>query len=73
MIGFEDTHTQGGTKASNTAKAFINQASFKKALPVINKMTPKQVLKALVTKLPQRETREYVGKVLKRRNYYKRV
>ncbi len=59
--------------ASNSARAFINKASFTKALPVINNMTPDQVLKALMTKLPQRETREYVGKVLKRRNYYKRV
>ncbi|OUS30652.1 hypothetical protein A9Q99_05570 [Gammaproteobacteria bacterium 45_16_T64] len=59
--------------ASSSAKAFIKQASFKKALSVINSMTPDQVLKTLMTKLPRRETREYVSKVLKRRNYYKRV
>ncbi|PCJ45032.1 MAG: transglycosylase [Moraxellaceae bacterium] len=59
--------------ASNSAKAFINKASLRQALPVINKMTPAQVLKALTTKLPKLENREYVSKVLKRRNFYKRV
>ena len=59
--------------ASAVARAFINQSSFKKALPVINEMTPEQVLQTLIKKAPHRETREYVEKVLKRRGYYRRV
>ncbi len=59
--------------ASAVAKAFISQASLQKAIPVINKMTPDQVLKRILTKLPRKETREYVKKVLKHRAYYRRV
>lgn len=59
--------------ASAVARAFIDQASLQKALPVINKMTPEQVLETLVNKAPHKETRQYVEKVLKRRGYYRRV
>lgn len=59
--------------ASAVARAFINRASFKKALPVINKMTPEEVLQRILKKAPRKETRQYVEKVLKRRGYYRRV
>ncbi|MDX1693270.1 MAG: transglycosylase SLT domain-containing protein [Ketobacteraceae bacterium] len=59
--------------ASAVAKAFINQASLQKALPVINQMTPEQVLQTIINKAPSRETRQYLEKVLKRRGYYRRV
>ena len=59
--------------ASAVARAFISQASFQKALPVINQMTPDEVLQTLIKKAPRRETRQYVEKVLKRRGYYRRV
>lgn len=59
--------------ASNVARAFVNKSSFQDALPIINKMRPEAVLKTILKKSPQRETREYVEKVLKRRNFYQRV
>lgn len=59
--------------ASNVARAFVNKSSFQDALPLINSMKPEAVLKTILKKSPQRETREYVEKVLKRRNFYQRV
>ncbi|MCG8312707.1 MAG: transglycosylase SLT domain-containing protein [Pseudomonadales bacterium] len=59
--------------ASAVAKAFIDKASFKDALPVINKMKPEEVLDRILTRLPRKETRQYVEKVLKRRGFYRRV
>ncbi|MCG8671192.1 MAG: transglycosylase SLT domain-containing protein [Pseudomonadales bacterium] len=59
--------------ASAAARAFINKASFKEALPVINRMKPEEVLNRILTKLPRKETRQYVEKVLKRRGFYRRV
>ena len=58
---------------SAVARAFINQASFTKALPVINSLSPEEVLDRILTKLPRKETRQYVEKVLKRRGFYRRV
>ncbi len=59
--------------ASSVARAFISKPSFKQAVDTINAMTPQQVLQRLVEKAPRQETREYVKKVLKRRNYYAKL
>lgn len=59
--------------ASSAARAFVDKPSFQDAVAVINRMKPEQVLDRLVKAAPTEETRRYVGKVLKRRNYYSRL
>ena len=61
------------TGSANVALAFIKIPQMRKAVKVINGLNSQQVLDRLVEKLPQRETREYVQKVLKRRKLYQRV
>lgn len=58
------------TGASNVAKAFINQASFNKAVPEINKLSPQEVYEKLKNFLPRKETRKYIEKVSKRMEKY---
>lgn len=58
------------TGASNVAKAFIEKASFKKAVPEINKLSPQQVLHKLTHYLPRKETRNYIQKVSERMKKY---
>jgi membrane-bound lytic murein transglycosylase C len=58
------------TGASNVAKAFINRASFNKAVAEINKLTPAQVYDKLRNYLPRKETRKYVEKVSRRMEKY---
>jgi membrane-bound lytic murein transglycosylase C len=58
------------TGASNVAKAFINRASFNKAITEINKLTPAQVYDKLRNYLPRKETRKYVEKVSRRMEKY---
>ena len=58
------------TGASNVAKAFINQASFNKAIPEINKLSPREVYDRLKNFLPRKETRTYIEKVSKRMEKY---
>jgi membrane-bound lytic murein transglycosylase C len=58
------------TGASNVAKAFIKQASFNKAAPVINKLEPQQVYEKLKNQLPRKETRKYIEKVSTRMEKY---
>lgn len=58
------------TGASNVAKAFINQASFNRAAPEINKLEPQQVYEKLKKYLPQKETRKYIEKVSRRMKKY---
>jgi membrane-bound lytic murein transglycosylase C len=58
------------TGASNVAKAFINRASFTKAIVEINKLTPTQVYDKLRNFLPRKETRKYVEKVSRRMEKY---
>lgn len=55
---------------SSVARAFVDRASFQDAVEVINRMNPDQVLERLLKAAPTEETRQYVGKVLKRRNFY---
>ena len=58
------------TGASNVARAFIKQKNFNRAVKRINNMSSDQVYKALVKRLPFRETRKYVKKVTKNMNKY---
>jgi membrane-bound lytic murein transglycosylase C len=58
------------TGASNVAKAFINQASFNKAVAEINKLSSREVYDKLKNFLPRKETRTYVEKVAKRMEKY---
>jgi membrane-bound lytic murein transglycosylase C len=58
------------TGASNVAKAFIDQASFNRAVPEINKLSAEQVYSKLRKYLPRKETREYVEKVSRRMEKY---
>ena len=61
------------TGSTNVARAFTPAPQMEKAVAVINGMSNQQVLLRLIKYLPQRETREYVEKVLKRRKLYTRV
>ncbi len=59
------------TGASNVARAFIDKASFNKAVVEINKLSPQQVYQKLKKYLPQKETRKYIEKVAKRMQKYR--
>ena len=59
--------------ASGVARAFVDRASFKDAMVAINAMTPDQVLHRLLTQAPSLETRNYVKKVMERRQLYTSV
>ena len=61
------------TGSANVARAFTPVPQMQKAVSVINGMSNQQVLMRLIKYLPQRETREYVEKVLKRRKLYSRA
>lgn len=58
------------TGASNVARAFIQRASFNKAVAEINKLSPPEVYQKLKNFLPRKETRAYVEKVSKRMEKY---
>jgi len=58
------------TGAGNVARAFIGTNSVKKAAPIINKMSPKQVYEHLLRKLPHDETRHYLKNVHTRSQKY---
>ncbi|WP_339669557.1 murein transglycosylase domain-containing protein [Dasania marina] len=60
------------TGAGNVAKTFVGQRKLRKALPIINAMTPQQVYDTLVTKLPYNETREYLKRVVDRQSMYRK-
>lgn len=61
------------TGTTNVAKAFVNQASMDKAAAVINQMSDEQVLRKLLSHLPQQETKDYVRKVIQRKRLYNSV
>ena len=52
-------------------RAFIGQASFNKAVPEINKLSPQQVYEKLKNFLPRKETRDYIEKVARRMEKYR--
>ena len=58
---------------SSVALAFVDKPSFQDAVDEINRMSPQQVLERIMQHAPREETRQYVEKVLKRRNYYAKL
>ncbi len=58
------------TGTTNVARAFITKARMSEAVHVINKMTPENVYKTLIEKLPHAETRSYLEKVKTRMQHY---
>ncbi|MBV1871566.1 MAG: transglycosylase SLT domain-containing protein [Gammaproteobacteria bacterium] len=61
------------TGSTNVALAFTRVPRMQKAVGVINEMGNQQVLMRLIKYLPKKETRDYVEKVLKRRDVYSRT
>lgn len=55
---------------SSVGRAFIPEASIKRAAPVINQLSPADVYKRLVEALPAIESRNYVRNVIKRIRHY---
>lgn len=58
------------TGAGNVARTFNGTTNITKAAKVINQLTPVQVYQRLLTKLPYKETRDYLKKVSQRNNLY---
>jgi membrane-bound lytic murein transglycosylase C len=58
------------TGAGNVAKVFVGSTNINKASSLINKMSPNEVYRNLLTKLPYLETRKYLKKVNDRRLKY---
>ena len=54
------------TGAGNVARAFTGDRNLRKAIPIINSMTPEQVYDRLSRHLPYQETRDYVQRVSRR-------
>jgi membrane-bound lytic murein transglycosylase C len=58
------------TGTANVAAAFIDQKSMQKAYARINQLEPSEVYDILATRLPYRETRDYLKKVVGRYQLY---
>ncbi|WP_300666879.1 murein transglycosylase domain-containing protein [Desulfoluna sp.] len=58
------------TGAGNVARAFNGTTNIRKAARTINAMPPEKVYKVLRLKLPHKETRDYLYRVLKRMQKY---
>ncbi|GLQ31252.1 murein transglycosylase domain-containing protein [Litoribrevibacter albus] len=58
------------TGTANVAAAFIDQKSMQKAYDRINQLEPSEVYDILATRLPYRETRDYLKKVVGRYQLY---
>jgi membrane-bound lytic murein transglycosylase MltF len=56
--------------AANVGSAFVPKKSMKMAIPVIKTMEPQEVYARLVDKLPFKENRNYIQKVLSRSDLY---
>jgi membrane-bound lytic murein transglycosylase C len=61
------------TGAGNVAKAFIGNTNIRKASKTINKLSPDEVKKRLLSHLPYDETKNYLKKVSKRYAIYKKA
>jgi len=57
----------------SVAKAFTSLGSMTKAAPIINSMSPQKVLARLKSRLPAKETQDYVRKVMQRQKMYQRI
>jgi peptidoglycan lytic transglycosylase C len=58
------------TGSANVGRAFVSKKSINQAIPVINSMEAPQVYSRLIEKLPFRESRKYVRKVIDRARLY---
>jgi len=58
------------TGAGNVSRAFTGNTNLRKAIPKINKMSPKDLFATLRRDLPHQETRDYLQKVVKRQALY---
>lgn len=61
------------TGAGNVSRAFAGTTRLPKAIPIINSMAPDEVYKLLIEKLPYDETKQYLKKVVSRRDSYRQV
>lgn len=61
------------TGSGNVAKTFTGKRNLRKALPIINSLSPEQVYKTLHAKLPYHETREYLKRVVSRQKLYANI
>jgi len=61
------------TGAGNVAKTFVGTYNIKKASLIINELTPEEVYKNLMRKLPYLETRKYLKKVNDRTFVYAKL
>lgn len=57
--------------ASNVGYAFVSEKSINQATPKINQMDTREVYQRLITKLPSRESRNYVRSVFSRAKLYR--
>lgn len=58
------------TGAGNVSRAFINSTNIKSAFAKINEMSPKETFEYLIRNLPYDETKDYLKKVVERREMY---
>ncbi|MBB3046625.1 membrane-bound lytic murein transglycosylase C [Litorivivens lipolytica] len=61
------------TGAGNVAKAFTGKRNVNQAAKIINKMSPEQVYNHLIKNLPYEETQNYLKKVVRRAEGYKKA
>ncbi len=61
------------TGAGNVARAFTGTTNIKRAVRIINRMSPSEVYDTLIRKLPYDETKNYLRKVTKRIVIYNRI
>ncbi len=61
------------TGPGNVARAFTGSRDLSRAVKIINGMTPDQVYRTLLKKLPYQETRDYLRKVSRRIAVYKNL
>jgi len=59
------------TGPGNVARAFTGTRNLRKAIRVINTMSPEEVYKTLLERLPYNETKMYLKKVVKRISLYR--
>ncbi len=59
------------TGPGNVARAFTRKRDLKQAVRIINRMSPDEVYRTLLRRLPYRETRDYLQKVSRRISFYK--
>jgi membrane-bound lytic murein transglycosylase C len=61
------------TGPGNVARAFVDSKSVSNAAREINKLTPEEVFRQLIDRLPYDETRRYLQKVISAQNKYREM